>query len=42
LSDPILNKEYPPSTFEPKLQRGWEIINLDYEDLSRAKFLRGG
>lgn len=42
LSDPVLNKDFPASTFQPKLQRGWEVINLDYEDLSRAKFLRGG
>jgi hypothetical protein len=40
LTAPQLNVELPEKTFRPTRKRGWEVINLDYEDISAARFFR--
>lgn len=40
LTNPVLNAELPEKTFQPRTRRGWKVINLDYEDISAARFFR--
>jgi hypothetical protein len=40
MSHPELDVELPERSFRPTRSRGWTVIDLDYEDISAARFFR--